>query len=149
MTHARILTGTAALAAAALLATAGCSDVDDNPVAAKVGMAAAETWLARVDRDSLGVAWEVAAPDLHDRRDRQQWIDAVSSARAELGQIVDRRPVAERYADELHSFGQGAFVVATFRSEFTRRKDVEEIVIMRLVDGTWRADRYIIDPQPS
>ena len=144
----RTATVAAAVLAAAARAAAGCG-TENTPVAENVAVEAAEQWLNLVDRDTLELAWANAAPELKGRRPEQQWVADVRSARAVLGELVDREPEAKRYEDDPSGYGTGVFVIATFHTDFTEKQGVEELVVMRLVDGRWRPVRYLIEPGPS
>ena len=130
-----------------LALTVGCS-AENTPVAEHVASAAASSWLKEVDRDSLNTAYREAGDILQERRPKSEWIANVREVRTRMGDVVNRRPDARRYETDPSRHPEGAYVIVTFRTDFTNQQDVEEMLVMRLNEGVWQPERYIIDPLP-
>jgi hypothetical protein len=130
-----------------LAMTTGCS-TENTPVAEKVATAAAKLWLHKVDVDSLAFAYDEAGMLLRERRTKADWVENVRDARTQMGQVVDRQLATRRYEDDPPLYTEGAYVIVSFDTDFTEEQDVEELVVMRLNEGVWRPERYILNPAP-
>lgn len=131
----------------ALALVAGCS-TENTPVAEHVAANVATHWLHTIDVDSLDFAYDDVGPVLREQRTRSDWVGNVREARAQLGELIDRQLATRRYEFDPPLHPEGAYVIVSYETDFAKQQDVEELVLMHLIDGIWRPERYIIDPAP-
>ena len=104
--------------------------------------AAADKWLAMIDRGEYGQAWDDCAQLFRQRVTRQQWIDSLPTTRAPFGPMKARKVELAAYRASLPGAPDGQYVTVRFRTQFEKREDVEELVTLSLEDGLWRPTGY-------
>lgn len=137
------------LAAAALilgtvmLLVAG--DVRADEEAKKKAVAAAETWLALIDKGDIAKSWETSAALFRGAVTQEQWKQAVSGARGPLGKLISRVLLSANYETSLPGVPDGEDVIIQFKTVFENKADaVETITPMQDPDGHWRVSGYYI-----
>ena len=129
-----------AMAALAAAAPAFGEDIDTGPATV-----AAQTWLARIDAGGYEQSWNDAADYFREKISKDQWIEALTKARAPLGGVVARKIRTAAYARDLPGAPPGDYVVAQLDTRFENRPLAEEVVTaMREKDGTWKVAGYYI-----
>jgi hypothetical protein len=107
------------------------------------GQLAAAGWLLLLDVGDWGSAWDNSSQVFHATVPLAQWMDGIPKLRKPFGTFVSRTPTGAVYKTTLQGKPDGDYVTATFTSDFTERKGVEEIVTtVREADGRWRVTGY-------
>lgn len=151
-----------ALAAATL--AAGCSSTDANktteasttkPVlnpAVQAATAAAEQWLAEVDRGDLSRSWDHIASASQQMVPKVVWVDSVMKVREPLGQ-PSRKLAGATYTREIPGAPDGEYVIVQYTTHFEKlpknQIGVETVTPMRDKDGNWRVSGYYIKTVPT
>lgn len=106
---------------------------------------AALAWLGVVDAGRYAQSWGDTAPAFKEAITRDQWLQALGSARAPLGSCLERRRTNRRLVDGVPGAPKGPYVVIQFTTEFRKRASaVETITPVRGADGRWRVSGYFI-----
>jgi opacity protein-like surface antigen len=122
------------------IAAAADEEIDTAPA-----MAAADAWLAMVDRGQYGASWDSAAEIFRGAIDRVKWETTIESIRAPLGVVTSRKVRLANFARTLPNAPPGEYVVIQFDTRFQNRPLATELVTpMREKDGTWRVSGYYI-----
>ncbi len=133
----------AVLAALLVAVSAPTARADDASEAAAV--AAAEEWLALIDRGRFDESWEQAAAYLKNAVSKADFVQAVNAVRPPLGETVARELTSKRYTTSLPGVPDGAYVVIQYDTVFENKKlAVETITPMLEADGDWRISGYYI-----
>ena len=66
------------------------SVVQADEEAEKAAVAAAETWLALIDRGDFEKSWETTAALFKGKVSREQWVQTISAARQPFGKLISR-----------------------------------------------------------
>jgi hypothetical protein len=107
------------------------------------GQLAAAGWLLLLDVGDWGSAWDNSSQVFHTTVPLAQWMDGIPKLRKPFGTFVSRTPTGAVYKTTLQGKPDGDYVTATFTSDFTERKGVQEIVTtVREADGRWRVTGY-------
>lgn len=106
--------------------------------------AAAEKWLALLDRGEFGKAWDECAQLFRERVTRQQWLDGMPADRAPLGTMKSRKFEIAVYKTSLPGAPDGEYVTARFVTTFEKKDQVEELLTLALENGVWRTTGYQI-----
>jgi Protein of unknown function (DUF4019) len=105
--------------------------------------AAAEKWLALLDRGEFGKAWDECAQLFRERVTREQWVDGLPATRKPFGAMKSRRFEIAVYKTELQGAPDGEYVTARFITTF-EKKEAEELLTLALENGAWRTTGYLI-----
>jgi hypothetical protein len=118
-----------------------------NPELETAGRLAAQGWLALLDRNDWGTAWDASSAVFRQTVPLGNWMDAIPKVRQPFGQLVEREPVDATYKTTLQGRPDGQYVSVVFRSKF-RNQEVDEIVTtVRESDGRWRVTGYSPAPR--
>jgi hypothetical protein len=106
---------------------------------------AAQDWLAIVDKGAYDQSWNDAARYFKSAITKDQWAQAVESARKPLGRNLSRTLTAKSYKTSVPGVPDGEYVVLQFSASFENRKSaVETITPTKDKDGQWRVCGYFI-----
>ncbi|HEX7120082.1 MAG TPA: DUF4019 domain-containing protein [Longimicrobiales bacterium] len=106
-------------------------------------LAAADRWLALIDRGDAEASWSAAAALFQSGVDEARWTQALVSAQRPLGRPVARDVASVRYATELPGAPDGEYVVIEYATTFERKRNGgERVVVMKEADGAWRVAGY-------
>jgi hypothetical protein len=126
--------------AACNVAIAADEEIDTVPA-----MAAAQAWVAMVDRGQYGASWEAASESFRGAIERVKWETTIESVRAPLGIVSSRKVRMANFTRMLPGAPPGEYVVVQFDTRFENRPLSTEIVTpVRDKDGTWRVAGYFI-----
>jgi hypothetical protein len=106
--------------------------------------AAAEKWLALIDRGEFGKAWDETAKLFRERVTRQQWVDGLPATRAPFGAMKSRKFELAVYKTSLSGAPDGEYVTMRFITTFEKKVDAEELLTLVLEGGGWRVTGYLI-----
>jgi enamine deaminase RidA (YjgF/YER057c/UK114 family) len=115
--------------------------------AAKKAIAAAETWLALVDRGQYDESFNAAACYLRNVYGKDDFVKALDGARTPLGKIKSRQVKAMEYCTTLpdRRAPTSQYVLIHCDSSFANKKAaVETITAMLDKDGRWRVWGYYV-----
>ncbi|HEX6939087.1 MAG TPA: DUF4019 domain-containing protein [Longimicrobiales bacterium] len=106
-------------------------------------LAAADRWLALIDRGDADASWAAAASLFQAGVDAPRWTQALESVQRTLGRPVARDVASVRYATELPGAPDGEYVVIEYATTFGAKKHgAERVVVMKEGDGAWRVAGY-------
>ncbi len=128
---------------AALLAVGLAAGPVDLDQVKRSGAAAADAWLALVDAGDYAEAWKQAAHLFKSGVTSEDWTKKVKGAREPLGAVAARKQQSARYSETMAGAPDGQYVVVTYITEFQKKKDAAETVIVaHEPDGTWKVAGY-------
>ncbi len=145
-----MLARTAALVAVMVLASFAVAQGMTPPQ--REALDAAETWLARMDRQQYADAWTAAAEPFRASVARQAFVDGAPGLRKGLGKVASRKGeklafvgAAPDTSDPGAALKPGMKIAIHFDTRFTGGKAATEEVTMLLEsDGVWRPVGYYI-----
>ena len=140
----RIISSTAAIAIALLLAACGLSPEEVQH--ARDAEARARAWLAQIDAGDYGGSWDTAARLFQARIAKDEWEVRAWRVRPSHGTPRDRALVAARYTAALPGEPPGEHVFVQYRIETGERAAVESLT-MRLDADQWKTLSYFIRPE--
>jgi hypothetical protein len=107
------------------------------------GQLAAAGWLSMLDRGNWGGAYEASSQLFRNMVPIGAWMDGIPGVRAPFGAFESRTASTVAYKTTLAGRPDGEYVTAVFDTQFSDKKDVEEIVTtVREADGQWRVIGY-------
>lgn len=116
-----------------------------NEDAVQAATAAAEAWLALIDRGEVDESWRQAATLFRAAVTEEQWRTALAAANTPLGKPLSRSLKSAQYADELPGAPDGEYVVLEYATAFElKRNGTETVTPTRDPDGVWRVSGYFI-----
>ena len=117
----------------------------DESAKEKAAADVAAPWLVLVDSGQYGESWFQAASVFRNTLSKEQWTNAMRSARAPLGNIVSRQLKSASYATKLPNAPAGEYVVLQFETSFANAPGMIETVTPMLdKDGKWKVSGYFI-----
>lgn len=133
------------LLVASLVGLAGTLPAVDSPE--KAAQAAAQSWLALVDAGRYAESWAAAAAAFRKEVTRDEWVEAVSKARAPLGTAGERTLRLAQHETTLPGAPPGDYVVIQYAVTFSKTgAAVETVTPMKEPDGSWRVSGYYVRP---
>ncbi len=107
------------------------------------GQLAAAGWLSMLDRGNWGGAYEASSQLFRNMVPIGAWMDSIPGVRAPFGAFESRTASTVAYKTTLAGRPDGEYVTAVFDTQFSDKKDVEEVVTtVREADGQWRVIGY-------
>jgi lysyl-tRNA synthetase class 2 len=111
----------------------------------QAAVAAAEKWLALIDRRDTEESWNQAAGLFKNAVTIEKWRESLSPVQELSGKLVSRRLKSKQYATELPGAPDGEYVVIEYESSFeNKRNSTETVVPMKDPDGEWRVSGYFV-----
>lgn len=108
-------------------------------------LAAADRWLALIDRGDAEASWAAAAKLLQGAVDQEKWAESLRRAQSPIGRARSRDVRSVRYATELPGAPDGEYVVVEYGTEFERKRNgTEQLTLMKEPDGEWRVAGYYV-----
>jgi hypothetical protein len=108
-------------------------------------IAAAEAWLALVDRGEYSKAWETGSERLKSTVPRRDFIKSVGDLRKLLGKLAARQLNTQEYTTSLRDAPAGQYVVLQYKASFANKKAATEMVVPMLdKDKKWRVSGYYV-----
>jgi len=120
-------------------------EVRADDEAKKKAVAAAETWLALIDKGDIVKSWQTSAALFRGAVTQEQWTQKISAARNPLGKVVFRKVILTKYETSLPGAPDGEYVIVQFKTVFENKANaVETVTPMKDPDGKWRVSGYFI-----
>lgn len=133
------------LVAALGVVVAGCGGDSEPGETELEAIAAAEQWLAIVDRGDYAASHEQAAAYFKGAVTAPAWRQQIAGVRAPLGQLQSRAVQSSQVATSLPGAPDGEYVVIQFQTSYENKADaVETVTPMRDADGVFRVSGYFI-----
>jgi hypothetical protein len=111
----------------------------------KAAIAAAEKWLAIVDKGKYMESWEASSEYFKQALTQDQWEQALRAVRGPLGKLISRKVKNATYTNSLPGAPDGQYVVIQFNTSFENKKSgIETVTPMIDKDGVWRVSGYYI-----
>lgn len=112
------------------------------------GTLAAHAWLALLDRQDWGTAWDASAAMFRQAVPLGMWMDKIPPLRQPLGPLVERNAEETIYKTSLPGRPDGQYVSVRFISKFQKGTMQEIVTTQREQDGRWRVTGYQPSPAP-
>ncbi len=107
--------------------------------------AAAETWLAHIDRNDTAASWTAAHSSFRAGISQDDWSASVGKVLGSLGLPASRSFRSAEYHSELPGAPDGHYVVLIFATAFEHKAHGIETVVPALdTDGVWRVSGYFV-----
>jgi hypothetical protein len=127
------------------IAFSGAASSADETEKEKAAADAAAPWLTLVDSGQYGESWFQAASIFRNAVSKEQWANAMRSARAPLGTVVTRQLKSATYSTKLPNVPAGEYVVLQFETSFGNAPSMIETVTPMLdKDGKWKVSGYFV-----
>ncbi|GAB3428238.1 DUF4019 domain-containing protein [Massilia solisilvae] len=114
--------------------------------------AAAESWLAQVDKGDVAGSWDNMASVSQKMVSKADWEKSVRGARDPYGKPVSRRLATAVATRALPGAPEGEYVVIQYNTRFNQlpanQIGIETVTPMRDKDGKWRVSGYYIKTVP-
>jgi hypothetical protein len=111
----------------------------------KDALAAAENWIAIIDKGEYAESWEEAAEYFKTAVSQNQWVNLLQGVRKPLGKLNSRTVKSKTYKTSLPGAPDGEYVVIQFTTSFENKKSaIETVTPMKDKDGKWRVSGYFI-----
>ena len=111
----------------------------------KDALAAAENWLAIIDKGEYAESWKEAAEYFKTAVSQNQWVNSLQAVRKPLGKVNSRTVKSTTYKTSLPGAPDGEYVVIQFTTIFENKKSaLETVTPMKDKDGKWRVSGYFI-----
>jgi hypothetical protein len=127
-------------------AAAASAPANANAEMENAGTLAAHAWLALLDRNDWGTAWDASAAMFRQSVPLGMWMDKVPPLRQPLGAMLERNAVEAIYKTSLPGRPDGQYVTVRFISKYEKGTMQEIVATVREQDGRWRVIGY--QPQP-
>lgn len=128
-------------------APAAANALSTNPEQEKAGTLAAQGWLALLDRQDWGTAWDASSAMFRKNVPLGTWMDAVPKVRQPFGALVERQVVEAIYKTELPGQPKGEYVSILFATKYDKKLVQEIVTTTREQDGRWRVTGYTPKPE--
>ena len=104
---------------------------------------AGKKWLALLDADKAGVAWDAASKQLQSGVTRAKFIDDVRRARKPLGKLSSRTAVKFARAHDLPGAPSGDYAIIEYDAQYANGKHLSEQLTWAIAEGdVWRVAGY-------
>jgi hypothetical protein len=130
---------------AAVLAVGLAAGPVDLGEAKKAGAAAAEQWVALVDAGKYDEAWNAAGPTFKSGVTSEDWAKKIRGAREPLGAPAGRKLTGTRFTETLPGAPDAHYVLATYVTEFAKKKGATETIVTVQDGGGWKVAGYWIE----
>ncbi len=112
---------------------------------AELAQAEAKLWLAEVDGDQYGKAWDRAASLFQSEVTREKWEINMIRIRGLLGSAEKRKLVSATPRQSLPGMPDGDYVVITWSTKFEHKaRALELITVTKEKGGQWKVVGYVI-----
>ncbi len=102
-------------------------------------------FLTLVDSAHYAQSWRATAAVFQAQVTEAQWEQAMASARAPLGKLLERKLQDATFTKTLPGAPDGSYVVAHFQSSFEHKQSAIETVVTSMEkDGSWHVSGYFI-----
>jgi len=109
------------------------------------GVRAAKGWLALVDAGKYDESWDESGALFRRAVTKQQWNQALGSARTPLGAVKSRELETKSESSSLPGAPDGRYLVMQFRTSFANKASaIETVTTILESDGRWRVVGYYI-----
>jgi hypothetical protein len=134
-------------APAAATAPAPAASASATTEMENAGKLAAHAWLALLDRQDWGTAWDASSAVFRKSVPLGSWMDAIPKVRQPFGALVERQAVEAIYKTSLAGQPPGQYVTVLFNSKYANRTVQEIVTTVHERDGRWRVTGY--NPKPA
>ena len=115
------------------------TEADDTEVVQE-----SRNWLALIDADKAGQAWDGAGAQLKASVSRAKWIEGIRGIRKPFGKFVSRETVQVARTHALPGVPEGDYAIVQFDAVYAGGRHATELVIWTLNDTSWRVSGYQI-----
>jgi hypothetical protein len=111
----------------------------------QAAVAAARTWLARIDNGNYAESWKETTPFFQGAVTEDKWESSMVSFRKPLGNLISRDLKSAQSMTQMPGAPDGQYVVMQFESSFANKKSaIETVTVGPKQDGPWKASGYYI-----
>jgi hypothetical protein len=112
---------------------------------ASEAQAAARSWLQIAYKGDVEASWSAAGKKFREVLDLTTWRQALTEARAPLGEVRSRTIRATRSDTKMPGGPDGVYAQVLFETDFAQNSAARETVTLeREPDGVWRVMGYLI-----
>lgn len=111
----------------------------------QAGEITSKAWLNTVDKGEYGKSWEELSVITKHTVKKDEWEKILTKTRKPLGGVKIRDVVDIRSAINPKNLPAGNYMVMIYKTSFTAKSDVHELVTLFLQDGQWRVLTYQIE----
>jgi hypothetical protein len=104
----------------------------------------ARAWLALVDSGKYADSWTEAASAFRAQVDQNTWVTQIKSARDQFGTLESRKDFNVNLTKSLPGAPDGDYAITRFQTDFAKKKQALETVVMVLENDKWRVAGYFI-----
>ncbi len=106
---------------------------------------AAISWLKLIDKKKYSDSWKNSAALFKNSLTSEKWSSQVASVRQPIGPLLTRKELSSKVLDSAPGAPDGEYIVFTFKSSFTNKKNaIETVTPMKDKDGEWRVAGYYL-----
>lgn len=103
----------------------------------------AAQWLKLIDDGKYADSWDYASQTFQFTIKKNEWIVAEEKLRQPMGRLLNRQLMQQLPAKDPKGLPAGDYMVLAYKSSFSNRPDVRELVTMvKESDGKWRVLTY-------
>lgn len=103
----------------------------------------AAQWLKLIDEGKYADSWDYAAQKFQVTLKKEEWVLVEQKLRQPMGSLISRQLVQQLPAKDPKGLPAGDYMVLAYKSSFTNRPNVRELVTMvKESDGQWRVLTY-------
>jgi len=108
-------------------------------------LAAAESWLALVDKQQYAESWDAAAGYLQATVGKDAFVKSLEGARKPLGKVLSRELKSKAFRTSLPGAPDGKYVLIQFKTSLANKKSaVETVTPMLDKDNQWHVSGYFV-----
>jgi hypothetical protein len=131
-----------------LIFTGGCASQREARAEKRAHEAAARSaalhWLTMLDQGDYEEAFEWEAQDFRMARTQAQFVRYMQARRAPFGRVLGRKFIGAAYIHKFIGVPEGNYVSILFRTDFEKKSETAERVILVEQEVGWRVIDYRI-----
>ncbi|EEX92118.1 hypothetical protein VIOR3934_13637 [Vibrio orientalis CIP 102891 = ATCC 33934] len=104
----------------------------------------ASDWLSLIDNQHYSESWDSAGGLFRSQISKDEWAEAVGSARTKLGNLESRSVVTTKPVKSLPNIPDGEYVVVQYQTIFSGKKSTETLTLSKNKTG-WVVIGYFIN----
>jgi Protein of unknown function (DUF4019) len=110
----------------------------------KAATDAATQWLTLTDSRQYAESWFQASSAFRGAVSKEQWKNALDTARTPLGKVESRQLKSATYTTTLPNAPSGEYVILQYETSFENAPQMVETVTHMVENGTWKVSGYYV-----
>ena len=111
---------------------------------AAASLEAARSFVRAVDEGDYAASWDMSGTLFQSQLTAQQWAATFEPVREQVGDVRSRSFAKVTAATDLPGTPAGEYEIVEFRSEFSKRPEAVETVVLSKEGGVWKTVGYFI-----